>query len=154
MAENAEKTENQRPRKLPLPFLAGAVVLLIAATFFFGRTVGAGSPKKPRKPAPGYRLKLEEMVVNLRGRDRFIKVAPEVEFAKPAKTSTSDNFSPFISRIEGVLTVVLRVTPLDALETEEGIRRVERQMNELINRAIVEPDGSVRNDTQRKIAHP
>ena len=147
----AEKNEKQTPKKLPLPLVAGAVVLLVAATFFFGRTVGAGS-HGPAKQEPGYRLKLEEMVVNLRGQDRFIKASPEIEFQKPARASAAEDFEPFISRIEGLLTVVLRATPLEGMETEEGIRRVERQMTERINRSITEPEGKVRNVTLGKFA--
>ena len=149
----AENNENQMPKKLPLPLLAGAVVLIVAATFFFGRTVGASSRKSANaKREPGYRLRLEEMVVNLRGQDRFIKIAPEVEFAKPAKESKPEDFEPFVSRIEGVMTVVFRATPMEGLENEEGIRRVERQMTERINRTLTEPEGKVRNVTLGKFA--
>lgn len=141
-------------KKPPIPMIAGAVAVVAIATFFFGQKVGAGS-KKPEKEPPGYRLKLEEMVVNLQGRDQFIKASPEVEFKRPGKGGGEEGakeFEPFVGRIEGALTLVFRSTPVEKLGNWEGIKQVERQMVLQINSSIEEPEGKVKAVTIGKFA--
>ena len=141
-------------KKPPLPIIIGVVVLLVGGgTFVFGKKVGAGS-KKPEKAPPGQRLKLEEMVVNLKNPDQFIKTTPEVEFKKPAGKGegAEKEFAPFLGRIEGAITLVFRSTPVNKLGTGEGIKQIERQMVSQINEAIEEPEGKVRAVTIGKFA--
>lgn len=146
-------------KKLPLmPLLAGAIVLVGGGTFFFGQKVGAGNVKKPEKPKPGIRVKLDEMIVNLRDPDRFIRAAPEVEFKKEAKPGGGEGdeaakeFAPFLSRIEGAVTLVFRDTTVNKLGSEEGIQNLERQMVRAINAAVEEPEGKVKDVTLGKFA--
>ena len=145
MPEAKETADSKGKKKPPLmPVIAAAVVVIGAATFFFGQKVGAGS-KKPRKEPPGYRLKLDEMVVNLRAPDQFIKATPEVEFRKQGHGEEAARaFEPFVSRVEGAITLVFRATPVERLNSAEGIRQVERQMIRQINHFVEEPEGKVK----------
>lgn len=152
------KPKDEKAKKgLPIPMIAGVAILVIGgATFFFGQKVGAGSkpPEKVKEP-PGFRMKLGEMVVNLRDRDQFIKATPEVEFKKAVAghgEEAAKEFEHFTSRIEGAVTLVLRSTSVDMLSSGGGIRQVERQMVSRINVAIEEPEGKVKNVTIGKFA--
>ena len=143
-------------KKLPIPVIAGAVAVVGAVTFFFGQKVGAGS-KKPEKEPPGVRMKLEEMVVNLRNPNEFVKATPEVEFKKPDTGGghgggAGKEFEPYVSRIEGAITLVFRSTPVDKLNSGEGIKQLEAQMVTAINKAIDEPEGHVKGVTIGKFA--
>ena len=153
MSEPKATADCKGKKKPPLlAVIAAAVVVLGAATFFFGQKVGAGS-KKPKKEPPGYRLKLDEMVVNLRNPDQFIKTTPEVEFKKEGHgEEAAKTFEAFVSRVEGAITLVFRATPVQRLNSEEGIRQVERQMIRQINRVIAEPEGRVRDVVIGKFA--
>lgn len=152
MSEAKVAADNKQKKPPLLPVIAAALVVVGAATFFFGQQVGAGS-KAPKKGQPGYRLKLEEMVVNLRDRDQFIKVTPEVEFKKQGRGEEATRaFEPFVSRVEGAITLVFRGTPVERLNTEAGIRQVERQMIRQINHVIEEPEGKVKNVVIGKFA--
>lgn len=148
----SESKDSSKAKKPPIPIIAGAVLVVGALTFFFGQKVGAGN-KKPEKAPPGYRLKLEEMVVNLKDRDQFIKATPEVEFKKEGKgEEAAKEFESFVSRIEGAVTLVFRATPVDKLGSGEGIEMVQRQMVSAINKAIEEPEGKVKHVTIGKFA--
>lgn len=144
---------SEEKKKLPLPVIIGVVVALVGGgTFFFGQRVGAGTAK-PKEEPPGHRLKLEEMVVNLKDRDQFIKASPEVEFKKPGQgEASSKEFEAYVSRIEGAITLVFRSTPVEKLGSWEGIEQVERQMVTKINTAIKEPTGQVKDVTLGKFA--
>ena len=146
-------SEGGKAKKPPIPMIAGVVAVVGAATFFFGQKVGAGS-RPPEKELPGYRMKLEEMIVNLRDRDQFIRTKPEVEFKKPAPAGeeAAKEFEHFTSRIEGAITLVFRSTPVDKLSSGEGIEQVERQMVQQINKAIKEEEGHVKDVTIGKFA--
>ena len=160
MSEKKEKAadgEKNGKKKPPLvPLLAAAVVLVGGGTFVFGQKVGAKSaPVKIIKEEnlPGVRLKLEEMVVNLKGDDQFIKATPEIEFKKPAgegggghgeEGGAEKEFAPFVSRIEGAITLVLRDTPAEKLGDIEDIEAVEKKMVAQINKAVEEKEGKVK----------
>jgi flagellar basal body-associated protein FliL len=145
--------EGGKGKKWMVPAIAGGLVIAGAATFFFGQKVGAGT-KRPEKEPPGYRMKLEEMVVNLRDRDQFIKATPEVEFKQSGARGekAAGEFAPYISRIEGAITLVFRSTPVDKLSSGEGIKQVERQMIARINASIEEPEGQVKDVVLGKFA--
>ena len=144
-------------KKPPMPLLIGVAVLLVGGgTFVFGQKVGAGSKKSEKEP-PGVRLKLDEMVVNLKNPSQFVKATPEVEFKKPAPKGGggeegAKQFGGFVGRIEGAITLVFRATPVEKLASGEGIKKLERQMVDEINRAIDEPEGKVRAVTIGKFA--
>ena len=153
-----EVPDKKSGAKKPLPLLpiiaaAIAVLLVSGATFVFGQKVGASGKKPPKEP-PGFRLKLEEMVVNLKGRDQFVKASPEIEFKMPGRRGEEDakKFAEYTSRIEGVLTVVFRATPVAKLETRAGIEAVEKQMIEQINQTVQEKNGKVRDVVIGKFA--
>jgi flagellar basal body-associated protein FliL len=142
-------------KKLPLvPILAAAVVLVGGGTFVFGQKVGAKSAPVTvikEENLPGVRMKLEEMIVNLKGEDQFIKATPEVEFKKVAEGGgghgeggPEKEFEPFVSRIEGAITLVLRETTVEELSSNKGVEAVERKMVHEINEAIEEKEGKVK----------
>ena len=144
--------KKKKKKKPPLPIIAGAVAVVGALTFFFGQKVGAGS-KKPVKEPPGYRMKLDEMVVNLKDREQFIKTTPEVEFKKQAAGEEgAKEFGKFTARVEGAITLVFRATPVNKLGSGEGLKQLERQMVMEINKTLEEPEGKVKDVTIGKFA--
>ncbi len=63
-------------------------------------------------------MKLEEMVVNLRDRDQFIKATPRSSSKSRGRTAQRrPEFEHFTSRIEGAITLVFRSTPVDKLSS-------------------------------------
>ncbi len=161
MSEKKEKTASSGDekgggkKKPPLvPLLAAAVVLVGGGTFVFGQKVGAKSAPVTiikEENLPGVRVKLDEMVVNLKGAGQFIKATPEVEFKKPAEGGgghgeggAEKEFAPFVSRIEGAITLVLRDTSVEKLRDIEGIEAVEKKMVAQINKAVEEKEGKVK----------
>jgi flagellar basal body-associated protein FliL len=154
MSEAKEGGEAPAKKKPPVAIIAVAAVALVGGgTFVFGKTVGAKSAKPAPEP-PGFRLKLDEMVVNLKGDNQFIKATPEVEFKKPGAggEKAAEKFAEFTSRIEGAITLVFRATPVDALDSGEGIEKVQHKMVATINKAIKESDGKVKEVTIGKFA--
>lgn len=148
----SEAKESAKKKPPMIPILAGAVLLVGGGTFFFGQKVGAGS-KKPIKEPPGFRLKLDEMVVNLKGQDQFVKATPEVEFKKAAAgEEAAKEFEKFTGRIEGAITLVFRATPVEELSNPEGLEKVQHKMVEQINEAMDEPEGKVKEVTIGKFA--
>lgn len=163
MSEKKEKPEKGAKKPPLVPILGACVVLVGGGTFVFGQKVGAKSAPVTiikEEKLPGVRLTLEEMVVNLKGDDKFIKVTPEIEFKKPAgegggghgEGGAEKEFAGFVSRIEGAITLVLRATSVEQLSDQEGIERVQRRMVAQINEAVEEKEGKVKGVVLGKFA--